>query len=103
MSYYPSDPAEVAAELRRLADQLETVSDLAPAVLAATVDLQIHGSFGDQGERTAAVDRIAEALERTAKAEGSQYRSDQFRGAGRVDVRLYTALKSGREQLNRTQ
>src|SRR3954469_22249771 len=95
-SRYTSDPAQIAADLRRIADQLDQLAgaDLPPGQVGLHIQAVRRG--GDEATRRAAVDALVRQLhlaESGGEASARRYGSPLFGpGVGCVEVQVYTTI-----------
>src|SRR4051794_5260785 len=97
-SRYTSDPAQIAADLRRIADQLDQLAgaDLPPVQVGLHIQAVRRG--GDEATRRAAVDALVRQLhlaESGGEAYAAQYGSPlSGPQVGCIELQVYTATDS---------
>lgn len=94
------NPGEIAAHLRRIADALDTLDNVAPVRLHTSVYLQAHPFYGSEDERRAVVDQIVTALSiDTAIENEEQYRTIfNTRQRGVANISVFTSTKPATDQ-----
>jgi hypothetical protein len=89
---YTSDPAQIAADLRRIADRLDQLAGADLPRLQVGLHIQAVRRGGDEATRRAAVDTLVRRLhpsERGSEAYAAQYGSPRV---GCVAVQVYTTI-----------
>lgn len=94
-----TDAVRIAADLRRLADLIETVGDVSPAQLSVSVGIQAVPYAGTDEDRIAAVTAVAQAvvpdvaLTTTGSEQHQQFRTEPLAPRiGGVDLSIYGAV-----------
>jgi hypothetical protein len=98
---HTSQPARLAEALRKVADLLDAIetSSLAPAKIAASLDLQMSEVSGPQPARIDAVNTVATALGLSASQISESFWRTPYGGTvDGLDISVYTATASKREQ-----
>ncbi|MEU4367520.1 hypothetical protein [Micromonospora chersina] len=98
-----TDPATIAAELRRVADALDAIAGTKLSPVVIQVNLQAVRYHGTADERILTVDTLGMALVghvgKTDDDENDEQRGHrlpyQTRTLGHCDVAVYTGLKDG--------
>jgi hypothetical protein len=98
-----TDPASIAAELRRAAAALDAIAGTSLSPVAVQINLQAVRYHGTADERIVTVDTLGMALTGHVgatdedKEEGSRGHRLPYgkRTVGRLDVAVYTGLKDG--------
>ena len=93
---YTSDPAQVAADLRRIADRLDRLAGANLPRLQVGVHIQAVRRGGDEATRRAAVDALVRRLhpsESGGQVYAAQYGSPLFGPQiGCIELQVYTTI-----------